>query len=140
MDHGHCGLSLSCIIIYDSMKVGPMRNCILEGCGAVDLGPGHVCLSVTLNSMKVGPMRNCVQEGSGANDLGPGHVCLPVNLDSMKVGPMRSCIQDGSIRVRLQKKCSVLMFTILAREPIIHINTQEIKLQNKVLMAREPIY
>ena len=35
MDHGHCGLSLSCIIIHDSMKVGPMRNCILEGRGAV---------------------------------------------------------------------------------------------------------
>ena len=64
VDHGHCGLSLSCTIIHDSMKVGPMRICILEGSGAVDLGPGHVCLPVNLDSMKVGPVRNCIQGGS----------------------------------------------------------------------------
>ena len=44
MDLGHCGLSLSCTNINDSMKEGPVRYCNLEGCGVGDLGLGLMYL------------------------------------------------------------------------------------------------
>ena len=79
------GLSLQGTLGTVQYTGGPSEKLIAGGIkGAVDLGPGHLCLPDILVSMQEGGFT--LYWRAMLVDPGPGHLCLPVILDSMQEG------------------------------------------------------